>query len=60
VKQQIQNEQVMSILRKVEGEAGHVAKNIEGACLGGTASNAFPRVILAWKGQVRLAAPLVL
>jgi len=33
VKQQIQNEQVMAILRKVEGEAGHVAKNIEGGCL---------------------------
>lgn len=31
VKQQVQNEQVMAILRKVEGEAGHVAKNIEGA-----------------------------
>jgi len=31
VKQQIQNEQVMAVLRKVEGEAGHVAKNIEGA-----------------------------
>ena len=34
LRQQVENEQMMATLRKVEGEAGHVAKNIESEWLG--------------------------
>eukprot|EP00983_Pelagomonas_calceolata_P095506 1158016-Pelagomonas_calceolata.AAC.6 len=49
VKQQIQNEQVMAVLRKVEGEAGHVAKNIEG---GSNINKACAPVVPYFKGGI--------